>query len=67
MDILVGTRVRRKSSQGRKTEGVVIRILPATYRLPAEAKVRWEDATRRFSGTTHTTSTMRLSNLVAID
>jgi hypothetical protein len=62
--IRVGTRVLRRDPRERRTVGVVVALLAATQRQPACARVRWEQATRRFSGSTHTTSTVRIDRLI---
>jgi hypothetical protein len=61
--ITAGSRVRRADPGEPQHLGTVTRILPATHRLPAKAKVRWENSTHRFSGSTHTSSTVRLDRI----
>lgn len=66
--IRVGATVRRASPREPQNLGVVQRILPPNgYCRVARAKVEWQNATRRFSGSTHTTSTVSIDRLILAD
>lgn len=49
-------------------QGIVLAILPPNgYCRHTRAKVRWENATRRLGGSTHTISAVNVADLRPID